>query len=76
MNGDQLSKLLVSAQGAATQAEQLATSLNDLSGAGSPMRSDLEASLRDIAATSGSLRLFSRELQRNPAATLLRKASP
>ena len=74
-NGKQLTELLVSAQRTASQAEQLATSLNIMSGAGSPMRSDLEAALRDLAATSSSLRLLSSDLQRSPAATLLRKTS-
>jgi paraquat-inducible protein B len=40
------------------------------------MRGDLEAALRDLAASSSSLRMFTHDLERNPAATLLKRSSP
>jgi paraquat-inducible protein B len=36
----------------------------------SEMRGDLEASLRDLAASASSLRTFSRELERSPVSAL------
>lgn len=75
-DGDELDQLLQSAQRTTAQTEALATSLNDLTAPRSPMRDDLEAALRDLAASSSSLRTFARELERNPAGTLLRRAAP
>jgi len=37
----------------------------------SPMRGDLEASLRDLAASADSLRSFTHDLERDPAGTIL-----
>ena len=75
-NGDQLRQLLLNADGVTARTQQLATSLNDLVAAGSPMRDDLEAAMRDLAASSSSLRQFTHDLQSNPAGTLLRHAKP
>jgi paraquat-inducible protein B len=75
-NGDELQLLLLNARRVTAQTEQLATSLNDITTAGSPMREDLEAALRDLAASSSSLRLFTHDLQSNPAGTLLRHTKP
>jgi paraquat-inducible protein B len=56
---------------AVTRIETLATALDDAVAPRSPMRGDLEASLRDLAASASSLRLLTRDLQRNPGGTLL-----
>ena len=72
-NGKDLNQLIRTANLAAAQAEKLVASLNDMTEPRSPMRSDLQASLRDLAASAGSLRTFTRDLERNPAGTLLGK---
>ena len=60
---------------ALAQVEKLSATLNDAVSPRSPMRGDLDASLRDIAASASSLRLLTRNLQRNPAGTLLGNAT-
>jgi paraquat-inducible protein B len=75
-DGEELDQLLQTAQRATAQTEALAASLNDMTSPRSAMRGDLEAALRDLAASSSSLRTFSHELERNPAATLLKRSSP
>jgi len=71
-NGDDLDRLLKTAQRTATEADSLLASLNDMTDAHSEMRGDLQASMRDLAATSSSLRSLTEDLQRNPVGTLLR----
>jgi paraquat-inducible protein B len=73
-NGRDLDQLLQTAQATATQAQAFATSLNDLTAERSPLRDDLQASARDLAATAGSLRTFTRELEQDPTRTLFKKA--
>jgi len=73
-NGRDLDQLLRTAQATVTQADVLLTSLNDLTAERSPMRDDLQASVRDLAASAGSLRTFTRELERDPTRTLFKKA--
>jgi len=73
-NGRDLDELLRTAHATVTQADALLTSLNELTAERSPLRDDLEASVRDLAASAGSLRTFTREFERNPARTLLKKA--
>jgi paraquat-inducible protein B len=74
-NGKDLDALLRSAGQTTTEAESLLASLNDMTSLRSPMRGDLEASLRDLAASAGSLRSFTHDLERNPAGTVLRRDS-
>jgi len=71
-NGEDLDRLLQTAQRTATEANTLLASLNDMTDAHSEMRGDLQASLRDLAASSSSLRSFTAELQNNPVGTLMR----
>jgi paraquat-inducible protein B len=73
-NGRDLDQLLRTAQATATQAQALIASLNDLTAERSPLRDDLQASVRDLAASAGSLRTFTRELERDPTRTLFKKA--
>jgi paraquat-inducible protein B len=73
-NGRDLDQLLHTAQATATQAEALVASLNDLAAERSPLRDDLQSSVRDLADSAGSLRAFTRELERNPMGTLLKQA--
>jgi paraquat-inducible protein B len=69
-NGDDLDRLLKTAEQTTARADELVASLNDMS---SP-RGDLQASLRDLAASASSLRGLTHDLERNPLGTLLRKA--
>jgi paraquat-inducible protein B len=56
-------------------ADRLVTSLNDMTGPHSPIRRDLEATLRDLSASASSLRTFMRDFERNPSGTILAKGS-
>jgi len=75
-NGRDLDELLRTTQATAVQAQSLATSLNDLTAERSPLRDDLLAASRDLAASAGSLRTFTRDLERNPMGTVFRKSPP
>jgi paraquat-inducible protein B len=74
-NGRDLDQLLRTAQATAAQAEKLVATLNDMTAPRSPMRDDLQSSVRDLAASAGSLRAFTHDLERDPTATLFRKAA-
>ena len=69
---EELDGLLRTAQRTTTEAEVLLGTLNDMTGPHSEMRDDLQASVRDLAATSSYLRGFTQDLQRRPIRTLLR----
>ena len=69
-NGDDLDRVLKKAEEATGRADALVESLNDMT---SP-RSDLQASLRDLSASAGSLRGLTHDLERNPLGTLLRRS--
>jgi paraquat-inducible protein B len=75
INGNELSELLKSAQQASAHVDALAVSLDDLTSPRSAVRTDLDGTLRDLAASSSSLRLFTHDLERNPLGTLMRKPS-
>jgi paraquat-inducible protein B len=69
INGNDLDQLLRLADQATGRADTLVASLNDMS---SP-RGDLQASLRDLAASASSLRGLTHDLQHDPLGTLLRR---
>jgi paraquat-inducible protein B len=73
--GDELSRTLASSDRAARQAETLLESLNGLAEPRSAARGDLEATLRDLAASASSLRGFADTVERNPNALLIGRAS-
>jgi paraquat-inducible protein B len=75
-NGKDLDELIQATGRTAAQAEKLVATLSDMTAPRSPLRGNLEASLRDLAASADSLRTLTRELERNPAGTLFGKASP
>jgi paraquat-inducible protein B len=56
---------------AAIQAEKVMDTLHDVTAARAPLRGDLEAAVRDLAASTASLRNFSRQIERNPSTLLL-----
>jgi len=72
--GRALDPVVASAGQATANANKLLTSLNGMVGPAAPMRGDLEASVRDLAASASSLRDLTRNLQRNPAGTLFGNA--
>jgi paraquat-inducible protein B len=74
-NGRDLDQLLRTAQATAAQAEMLVATLNDMTSPRSPLRDDLQSSVRDLAASAGSLRAFTHDLERDPTGTLFRKAA-
>jgi paraquat-inducible protein B len=69
INGKDLDRLLRSANRTVNQTDALVTSLSAMS---SP-RGDLQASLRDLAASASSLRSLTHDLDRSPLRTMLRK---
>ena len=73
--GKDTHQVLASVDRTMTQAEKVIGSLNDILAARSPIRGDLEAAVRDLAASASSLRNFSREVERNPSAILLGRPS-
>jgi paraquat-inducible protein B len=72
--GRALDPVVASAGRAMANANTLLVSLNGMVGPAAPMRGDLEAALRDLAASASSLRDLTRNLQRNPSGTLFGKA--
>jgi paraquat-inducible protein B len=73
--GDELGRTLTASDRAARQAETLLESLNGLAEPGSPFRGDLEASVRDLAASASSLRSFAGTVERNPNALLIGRSN-
>jgi paraquat-inducible protein B len=68
--GTELSRMLSSADRVARQAEVLLASVGSLTAPRSQFRGDLEATVRDLAASAGSLRGFTRAIERDPSAVL------
>jgi paraquat-inducible protein B len=73
--GSELSRALISADRAINQAEVFLKSLNSLTDARAQFRSNLEAAVRDLAATASSLRSFADTVERNPNSLLLGRGS-
>jgi paraquat-inducible protein B len=73
--GAELSRVLQSADRAASQAQELLASVDSMTSPRSRLRGDLEATLRDLAASASSLRGFSREIERNPSLVLRGRSS-
>jgi paraquat-inducible protein B len=69
--GGELSRALTSADRALGQAETLLASLKGLAEPRSQFRSDLEATVHDLAASASSLRNFAETIERNPNALLI-----
>jgi paraquat-inducible protein B len=69
-NGDDLDHVLRRAEEVTDRADTLVLTLDDMT---SP-RGDLQASMRDLAASAGSLRGLTHDLERNPLGTLLRRS--
>ena len=76
LTGQEARTLLASAQRATHSAETLMTSLSAMAAPQSPERGDLDAALRDLAASASSLRDFTRDLERSPVRALKGRSSP
>jgi paraquat-inducible protein B len=74
-SGKDIDRLAATAERAAAAAQTVAANLNDLTAPRSPLRDNLEATVRDLASSASSLRNFSREVERNPSALLLGRAA-
>jgi paraquat-inducible protein B len=68
--GKDLHTLLLAATRTASQAEKLVDSVGDMVAPRSPLRGNLDAALRDLAASANSLRLLTHDLERNPTGTI------
>ena len=68
--GEDLARTLAAAERTARQAETLLASLNGLAAPRSQFRGDLEATMRDLAASASSLRTFAHAVERDPSALL------
>ncbi len=67
----QLDQTIASVNRVAAQAEKVMDNLHDITAARSPVRGDLEATMRDLAASAASLRNFSRDVEQHPNDLLL-----
>jgi paraquat-inducible protein B len=73
--GKEIEAVLTALSGTIAKADVVVGSLNDMTAVRAPLRADLESTLRDLAASANSLRDFSRQIERNPSALLLGRAS-
>jgi len=76
VSGNELAKVLASSDRTARQAEALVASLRDATAPNSRMRDDLEAAIRDLAASASSLRSFAHQIAGNPSTVLLGRHAP
>ncbi|HTW71781.1 MAG TPA: MlaD family protein [Acetobacteraceae bacterium] len=74
--GDEVGHLVQSADRAAQHADQLLVALNSLAQERSEFRGNLEASVRDLAAASASLRELARTLESDPSIVLRGRNRP
>lgn len=73
--GRDVERILATLGRTVSRAEKTIDALNELTAPHAPARGDMEAMLRDLAASASSLRNFTRELDRNPGAALLGRSS-
>jgi paraquat-inducible protein B len=69
-NGDKLERVLTASEQTARSTGTLMVSLNEMTAPNSQMRGDLQAILRDLAASASSLRSFTHDIERDPSAVL------
>ena len=70
VNGDQLKRVLDSSDRTLRDADALVASLKEATAVNSPMRNDLQAAIRDLAASASSMRGFTHEIERDPGSLL------
>jgi paraquat-inducible protein B len=71
-----IQRLLATAQQVAQQADTLLVTVNALTSVRSPLRGDLEASVRDLAASASSLRGLTQAIERDPSTLLRGRGTP
>lgn len=71
-NGHALTQLIQTTDRTMNEAAAVVASLGAISAPDAPERANLEAALRDLAASASALRELTHDLERHPAATLLR----
>jgi len=69
--GKEIATVAASADKTVGRADKMVGNLGDLTAPRSPLRDDLEAAVRDLAASAASLRNFSRTVEEKPNAILL-----
>jgi len=74
-SGKEIDKMLILVERATAKADKTIGLIADMTGPNAPVRTDIEAAVRDLAASASSLRDFSHELARDPGGTLLRRPS-
>ncbi len=74
-SGREIDKMLIMLQRATAKADKTIGLIGDMAAPNAPVRTDIEAAVRDLSASASSLRDFSRELARDPGGTLLRRSS-
>jgi paraquat-inducible protein B len=74
-SGKDIQQTLAEVRRAADQANKVLGSVNDIMAPHSPERGDLQASLRDLAASASALRDFTHDLQRHPNDLLIGRSS-
>ena len=75
VRGGELSHTLAAVDRSMHQAEVLLDSLNGMAEPSSQFRGDLQATVRDLAASASSLRNFAETIERNPNALLMGRSS-
>lgn len=71
----EISRAISAADRAGNEAQTLLSSLNDMTERSADFRGDLEATVRDLAASASSLRSFARTIESNPNAVLMGRSS-
>jgi paraquat-inducible protein B len=69
--GKEIGTIATSADKTVSHADKVVGNLGDLTAPRSPLRDDLEAAARDLAASAAALRNFSRTVEEKPNAILL-----
>lgn len=70
VTGEELGRVLASTDRMVQETETLVVSLKEMTAPNSRMRDDLQATIRDLAASASSLRGFTHEVERDPSALL------
>lgn len=73
--GKEADQFLAAAGRTVAKADKTIAALNDMTAPHGPLRADIEAAVRDLAASASSLRNLSRDLERNPGGILFGRPS-
>jgi len=76
IDGDAIKHVLDSTERTLDSVNHLVNSLSGMTAADSSLRSDLEATARDLASSASSLRGFTHTIERNPSSLLSGKPTP